>query len=151
MPKYGPALLHKTTGSEPRVLQMFQILNVSPVTEGGLRLNSLRRAFRSSNVFALNQLLPIPAPRMTFKPNQTLNLPELAAHVGSASAEFRVVDTLAGGMGECVRVVQGQEFFALKVIQNHLIDDAAAWHRYVREARSGQRCQPATALRKPSA
>jgi hypothetical protein len=35
---------------------------------------------------------------MTFKPNQTLNLPELAAHVGSASAEFRVVDTLAGGM-----------------------------------------------------
>ncbi len=72
---------------------------------------------------------------MTFKPNQTLNLPELAAHVGSASAEFRVVDTLAGGMGECVRVAQGQEFFALKVIQNHLIDDAAAWHRYLREAR----------------
>ena len=38
-------------------------------------------------------------------------------------------------MGECVRVVQGQEFFALKVIQDHLIEDAATWNRYVREAR----------------
>ena len=75
------------------------------------------------------------ARRMTFKPNQTLSLPELAAHVGLASAEFRVVDVLAGGMGECVRVAQGKEVFALKVIRDHLVEDADAWNRYLREAR----------------
>lgn len=75
------------------------------------------------------------ARRMPFRPNQTLILPELAAHAGLASAEFRVLEILAGGMGECVRVVQARESFALKVIRGDLVENADSWSRYLREAR----------------
>ncbi len=72
---------------------------------------------------------------MAFKSNQVLAIPELAAHVGLASPEFRVDRILKGGMGECVRVVQGQHSFGLKIIQDDIVDDAEAWHRYLREVR----------------
>lgn len=36
---------------------------------------------------------------------------------------------------ECVHIAQGQEVFALKVIKEHLVENAAAWNRYLREAR----------------
>ena len=73
--------------------------------------------------------------KMQFKPNQVLNLPELAAHLGLASPEFRVDRIIRGGMGECIRVVQNEKSFALKVIQHEIVDDPDAWTRYLREVR----------------
>lgn len=73
--------------------------------------------------------------QMAFKQNQLLQIPELAAHVGLIAPEFRVDAILRGGMGECIRVVQGQKAFALKVIQKDLVEDSEAWERYLRELR----------------
>jgi serine/threonine protein kinase len=72
---------------------------------------------------------------MVFKPNQLMVLPELAAHVGLASPEFRVDRIIKGGMGECIRIVQSERAFALKVIQGGLVESPEAWSRYLREVR----------------
>jgi serine/threonine-protein kinase len=40
-----------------------------------------------------------------------------------------------GGMGECIRIVQHETSFALKVLQSALVEDAEAWSRYLREVR----------------
>ena len=72
---------------------------------------------------------------MVFSPNQIVQLPELAEHLGLASQKFRVDRILKGGMGECVRIVQGEDSFALKVIQRDIIEDSDAWSRYLREVR----------------
>ena len=61
---------------------------------------------------------------MVFTPNQVVVLPELAAHVGLVSPEFRVDRIIKGGMGECIRIVQSERSFALKVIQNDLVEDS---------------------------
>jgi tetratricopeptide (TPR) repeat protein len=73
--------------------------------------------------------------KMVFKPNQVIILPELAAHVGLASPEFRVDRIIKGGMGDCIRIVQRERSFALKVIQRELVEDPEAWNRYLRELR----------------
>lgn len=73
--------------------------------------------------------------QLIFRPNQSLTLPELATQLGLPSAEFRVDRILRGGMGECIRVVQGSASFALKTIQRGLIEDSDAWSRYLREVR----------------
>ena len=65
--------------------------------------------------------------KMGFKPNQVVSLPELAAHLGLASPAFRVDRIIRGGMGECIRVVQNEKSFALKVIQHEIVDDPDAW------------------------
>lgn len=72
---------------------------------------------------------------MAFSPDQIIRLPELAEHLGLASQEFRVDRILKGGMGECIRIVQGETSFALKVIQRDLVEDPDAWNRYLREVR----------------
>ena len=72
---------------------------------------------------------------MAFSPDQIVRLPELAEHLGLASQEFRVDRILKGGMGECIRIVQGKASFALKVIQRDIVEDSDAWSRYLREAR----------------
>ena len=72
---------------------------------------------------------------MVFTPNQVVVLPELAAHVGLVSPEFRVDRIIKGGMGECIRIVQSERSFALKVIQGELVEDPEAWNRYLRELR----------------
>ena len=72
---------------------------------------------------------------MAFSPDQAVSLPQLAAHLGLASPEFRVDRILKGGMGECIRVVQGESSFALKVIQHDIVEDPDAWNRYLREVR----------------
>ena len=72
---------------------------------------------------------------MAFRPDQTVRLPELARHLGLASQEFRVDRILKGGMGECIRIVQGEASFALKVIQRDIVEDLDAWNRYLREVR----------------
>lgn len=72
---------------------------------------------------------------MGFKKNQLLQLPELATHLGLTSPEFRVDTILRGGMGECVRIMQRDKAFALKVIQNELVESPEAWNRYLREVR----------------
>jgi serine/threonine protein kinase len=72
---------------------------------------------------------------MGFKVNQVLHLPQLAARVGLASGEFRVDLIVSGGMGECIRIVQGNESFALKIVQRRLVEDHISWSRYLREVR----------------
>jgi serine/threonine protein kinase/Flp pilus assembly protein TadD len=72
---------------------------------------------------------------MAFTQNHVLHLPELAERMGLTSPEFRVDGILRGGMGECIRVVQQEKSFALKVIQNDLVEHADAWNRYLREVR----------------
>ena len=72
---------------------------------------------------------------MAFSPDQIVSLPELAAHLGLASPEFRVDRILKGGMGECIRVVQDEQSFALKMIQHDIVEDSDAWNRYLRELR----------------
>jgi tetratricopeptide (TPR) repeat protein len=72
---------------------------------------------------------------MVFGQNDILHLPELADQCGLASPHFRVDAILRGGMGECVRVTQGERAFALKVIQADLVEDPNAWSRYLREVR----------------
>lgn len=72
---------------------------------------------------------------MGFTPNQSLILPELAGCFGLASAEFRVDRILRGGMGECIRIVQNEKSFALKVIQTEIVGNPDAWERYLREVR----------------
>jgi serine/threonine protein kinase len=72
---------------------------------------------------------------MGFTQNQVLHLPELAAHLGLKSPEFRVESILRGGMGECIHVAQQGRSFALKIIQTHLVKDTDAWDRYLREVR----------------
>ena len=72
---------------------------------------------------------------MSFKENDLLHLPELTATLGLASPHFRVDAILRGGMGECVRVTQGENSFALKVIQTGLVEHPEAWDRYLREVR----------------
>ena len=52
-----------------------------------------------------------------------------------ASQKFRVDCILKGGMGECIRIVQGESSFALKVIQRDIVEDSDAWSRYLREVR----------------
>ena len=70
-----------------------------------------------------------------FKLNEVVVLLELAAQVGMESPEFRVDRIIRGGMGECIRVVQHERSFALKVIQRILVEDSEAWKRYLREVR----------------
>ncbi len=72
---------------------------------------------------------------MAFRPDQIVILPELAEHLGLASQKFRVDRILKGGMDECIRVVQGETSFALKVIQRDIVEDSDAWARYLREVR----------------
>ncbi|MBI3681776.1 MAG: protein kinase, partial [Acidobacteria bacterium] len=72
---------------------------------------------------------------MAFSPDQIVSLPEFAAHLGLASPEFRVDRILKGGMGECIRVVQDEKSFALKMIQHDIVEDSDAWNRYLRELR----------------
>ena len=72
---------------------------------------------------------------MAFSPGQIVRLPELAEHLGLASQKFRVDRILKGGMGECIRIVQGEASFALKVIQRDIVEDSDAWSRYLREVR----------------
>ena len=60
---------------------------------------------------------------MVFSPGQIVRLPELAGHLGLPSPEFRVDRILRGGMGECVRVDQGESSFALKVIRRDIVED----------------------------
>ena len=72
---------------------------------------------------------------MAFSPDQIVRLPELAEHLGLASQEFRVDHILKGGMGECIRIVQDEASFALKVIQRDIVEDSDAWSRYLREVR----------------
>ena len=72
---------------------------------------------------------------MAFSPDQIVRLPELAKHLGLASQKFRVDRILKGGMGECIRIVQGEASFALKVIQRDIVEDSDAWSRYLREVR----------------
>ena len=38
-------------------------------------------------------------------------------------------------MGECIRIVQGEVSFALKVIQRDIVEDLDSWKRYLREVR----------------
>ena len=73
--------------------------------------------------------------KMAFIPDQILRLPELAGHLGLTSQEFRVDRILKGGMGECIRIVQAENSFALKVIQRNIVEDTDAWNRYLREVR----------------
>lgn len=72
---------------------------------------------------------------MVFSSNQIIRLPELADHLGLTSPEFRVDRIIKGGMGECIRIVQGENAFALKVIQHDIVEDPDAWSRYLREVR----------------
>ncbi len=72
---------------------------------------------------------------MTFRPDQFVRLPELAQSLGLGSSEFRVDRILKGGMGECIRIVQGEDSFALKVIQRNFVEDPDDWNRYLREVR----------------
>ena len=72
---------------------------------------------------------------MAFTQNHVLLLPELAARLGLTSPEFRVDRIIKGGMGECIRIVQQRTSFALKVIQDELVEDPEAWSRYLREVR----------------
>ena len=72
---------------------------------------------------------------MAFSPGQIVRIPELAEHLGLASQKFRVDRILKGGMGECIRIVQGEASFALKVIQRDIVEDSDAWSRYLREVR----------------
>ena len=72
---------------------------------------------------------------MAFSPGQIVRIPELAEHLGLASQKFRVDCILKGGMGECIRIVQGEASFALKVIQRDIVEDSDAWSRYLREVR----------------
>ena len=72
---------------------------------------------------------------MAFSPGQIVRLPELAEHLSLASQKFRVDRILKGGMGECIRIVQGEASFALKVIQRDIVEDSDAWSRYLREVR----------------
>jgi hypothetical protein len=72
---------------------------------------------------------------VAFIPNQIVTLPELAVHLGLTSPEFRVDRVVAGGMGDCIRIVQGETSFALKAIRHHIVEDPGAWKRYLREAR----------------
>ena len=70
---------------------------------------------------------------MIFRPDQLLKLPELADSLELGSSEFRVDRILKGGMGECIRIVQGNDSFALKVIQRNFVEDPDDWNRYLRE------------------
>ena len=72
---------------------------------------------------------------MAFSPDEIVRLPELAEHLGLASQKFRVDRILKGARGECIRVVQGEASFALKVIQRDIVHDSDAWSRYLREVR----------------
>lgn len=72
---------------------------------------------------------------MAFIPDQIVRLPDLAGHLGLTSQEFRVDRILKGGMGECIRIVQGENSFALKVIQRDIVEDPDSWNRYLREVR----------------
>ena len=72
---------------------------------------------------------------MTFSLNQSIKLPELAEHLGLPSPQFGVDRILKGGIGECIRVVQGRASFALKIIQRDIIEGSDAWSRYLREVR----------------
>ena len=72
---------------------------------------------------------------MAFSPGQIVRLPELAEHLGLASQKFKVDRILKGGMGECIRIVQGEASFALKVIQRDIVEDSDAWSRWLREVR----------------
>ena len=58
---------------------------------------------------------------MAFSPDQIVRLPELAKPLGLASQKFKVDRILKGGMGECIRIVQGEASFALKVIQRDIV------------------------------
>lgn len=71
----------------------------------------------------------------TFSAGQILHLPEIAAQLKLNSPEFRVDLVLKGGMGECIRVAQGEMHFALKVIQREVVENDEAWGRYLREVR----------------
>jgi len=75
---------------------------------------------------------------MVFSPDQIVKLPELANRLGLSSEEFRVDCILKGGMGECIRIVQGEESFALKVIQRNFVEDPDEWNRYLREVQIWQ-------------
>lgn len=72
---------------------------------------------------------------MAFSPDQIVRLPELADRLGLPSPEFRVDRIIRGGMGECIRVVQSEKSFALKVIKHDIVEDPDAWNRYLREMR----------------
>ena len=72
---------------------------------------------------------------MAFSPDQIVRLPELADRLGLPSPEFRVDRVIRGGMGECIRVVQSEKSFALKVIKHDIVEDPDAWNRYLREMR----------------
>lgn len=72
---------------------------------------------------------------MASRPGQILRLPALAERLSLASQEFRVDHIIKGGMGECIRIVQGENSFALKVIQQDIVEDPDAWSRYLREVR----------------
>ena len=60
---------------------------------------------------------------MAFSLDQIIRLPELADHLGLTSPEFRVDQILKGGMGECIRIVQDEMSFALKVIRRDIVED----------------------------
>ena len=66
-----------------------------------------------------------------FSPDQIIRLRELAGYLGLTSPEFGVHRILKGGMGECIRIVQGENAFALKVIQHDIVEDPDAWNRYL--------------------
>jgi serine/threonine protein kinase len=68
-------------------------------------------------------------------PGHNLVIPELAAFLKSPTQDFTVHSVLAGGMAECLRISQGGNTWALKIIQSRLLEDEDAWKRYLREIR----------------
>jgi hypothetical protein len=82
--------------------------------------------------------------KMVFKPNQVVVLPERAAQVGLALPEFKVDRIIKSGMGECIRIVQSERSFALKVIQGELVEDSEAGAGIFVKCGCGRRRRPAT-------
>lgn len=64
-----------------------------------------------------------------------ITLPELAGAVGISTANFRIVDIMAGGMGTCLKLKhpEHESAFAVKLIRPELMDNDLAWHRFYEE------------------
>ena len=57
-----------------------------------------------------------------------ITLPELAGAVGISTANFRIVDIMAGGMGTCLKLQhpEHESAFAVKLIRPELMDNDLA-------------------------
>ena len=69
------------------------------------------------------------------KKGELITLPELAGAVGISTANFRIVDIMAGGMGTCLKLQhpEHESAFAVKLIRPELMDNDLAWHRFYEE------------------